>query len=126
MDMGVEAFAPAAAMLPRRWLRDVVGLTKPRLSTLVLCTTAGGMWLARQQLTWTRALPVMLATTLLVAAANAMNSYLERDLDARMLRTRSRPLAAQRMQPRVALTFGLALAAVSLPVLALYGNPATA
>ena len=57
-----------------------------------------------------------------MGAANALNCYVERDVDRAMARTRNRPLPAGRMEPAVALRFALALAAVSLPVLALGSN----
>ena len=80
------------------------------------------MWLAPGMLT-----PLHWAFTLLgiagtVGAANALNCYIERDIDRAMVRTRSRPLPAGRMEPGVALRFAIALAAVSLPVLALASN----
>lgn len=101
---------------------DLLSLTKPRLSSLVLCTTAGGMWLAPGHLSVARVLLTLLAVAGTVGAANALNCYLERDSDRLMARTRNRPLPAGRMAPAVALGFGLALAAVSLPALALVTN----
>jgi protoheme IX farnesyltransferase len=59
----------------------------------------------------------LLGTVLIVAAANVLNMYLERDTDALMERTMNRPLPAQRMEPGLALKFGLALAALSVPLL---------
>lgn len=106
---------------------DLVSLTKPRLSSLVLCTAAGGMWLAnRPDLGAGRILATLLATAGTVGAANALNCYIERDSDRFMARTRNRPLPAGRMEPLVALFFGLSLAAFSIPVLALAANLLTA
>lgn len=105
---------------------DLISLTKPRLSSLVLITTAGGMWLAPGYLGAGRALITLLATAGTVGAANALNCYLERHSDRFMDRTRNRPLPAGRMEPSVALWFGLSLAAVSLPALALGANLLTA
>ena len=62
----------------------------------------------------------------MVGAANALNCWLERDVDARMRRTRDRPLPAGRVEPFVALALGLAVPAFALPVLALVANPLTA
>lgn len=101
---------------------DLWSLTKPRLSSLVLCTTAGGMWLAPGQLSAARVVVTLLATAGTVGAANALNCFLERDIDRFMARTRSRPLPAGRMEPAVALWFGVSLAAVCLPALALGAN----
>lgn len=101
---------------------DLLSLTKPRLSSLVLCTCAGGMWLAPEAWTPGRWLLTLLGTAGTVGAANALNCYVERDVDRAMARTRNRPLPAGRMEPQVALLFALGLAAVSLPVLALGSN----
>lgn len=101
---------------------DLVSLTKPRLSSLVLTTTAGGMWLAPGHIPFPRALVTLLATAGIVGAANALNCYLERDSDRFMARTRHRPLPAGRMEPQVALWFGLSLAALCVPALALGAN----
>jgi protoheme IX farnesyltransferase len=64
----------------------------------------------------------LLGTAGTVGAANALNCYVERDVDRAMARTRNRPLPAGRMEPAVALRFALALAGVSLPALALGSN----
>jgi protoheme IX farnesyltransferase len=105
---------------------DLMSLTKPRLSSLVLATTAGGVWLAPGELPMARVLVTLLATAGTVAAANALNCYIERHSDQFMARTRNRPLPAGRMEPGLALGFGLSLAAVSLPALALGANLLTA
>ncbi len=105
---------------------DLMSLTKPRLSSLVLATTAGGMWLAPGALTVPRMLVTLLATAGLVGSANALNCYWERESDRFMARTSRRPLPSGRMEPAVALGFGLGLAAVSLPALAVGANVLTA
>jgi len=106
-------------------LADLVSLTKPRLSSLVLCTLAGGMWLAPGELSLARWVATLLGTAGTVGAANALNCFMERDRDGLMARTRSRPLPAGRMEPGVALGFGLMLAVFSLPLLALGSNGLT-
>jgi len=113
-----------AASFPA-FLRDVVALAKPRVTALVLCTTAAGIWLAPGSVGAAGALVCLLATAMTVGAANTLNCWLEREADGRMERTRDRPLPAGRLDPRVALWFGVLLAAVSLPVLALTVNPLT-
>ncbi len=124
--MGAEVLAPPVEIAPRSVVRDLVALGKPRLSSLVICTTAGGLWLAPGAVSWPRALGIIAATAVLVHAANTINSYLERHIDARMLRTKHRPLAAQRLDPRVALVLGTVGAAISLPALVLLANTMTA
>jgi heme o synthase len=113
--------APSLAVV-----RDVSLLGKPRLSGLVVCTAAAGMWLAPGRLDGVRAVIVLSATTLVVGAANALNNYLEREVDARMRRTRDRPLPSGRLGAWVALAVGLGLQAVAVPALAWYANTLTA
>jgi protoheme IX farnesyltransferase len=106
--------------------RELFQLSKPRLSALVLLTTAGGMWLAPGRIHPARALLTVLCTAAVVGAANALNSYLERDSDALMHRTRARPLPSGRLDPTLALAFGMAVPVFALPVLALVAGPLTA
>jgi protoheme IX farnesyltransferase len=106
--------------------RDLVALTKPRVTSLVLATAVAGMLFARGELTARRVLYMLLGTWMCVAAANALNCFLERETDKRMPRTRSRPLPAGRLDPNVARAFGLLLGVLSLPVLALGANLVTA
>jgi heme o synthase len=121
-----EAPANARVVAATSTAADLVSLTKPRLSSLVLITAGGGMWLAPESFPVVRALPVLLSTAGIVAAANALNCFLERDSDRFMTRTARRPLPAGRMEPTVALWFGLSLALVSLPALAVAANLLTA
>jgi heme o synthase len=104
---------------PLAQARDLVLLSKPRLSTLVMITCAGGLWLAPGRIAAARAAIAVLAIAAVVGAANALNCYLERDVDARMRRTRDRPLPAGRLDPLVALALGLAVPAFAIPLLAL-------
>ncbi len=106
--------------------RDVFALAKPRLALLVLCTAAGGMWLAPGHRDTVGAIALLLGTSLVVGAANALNNFLERDIDGRMRRTRDRPLPAGRIEPWVAVAVGLGLPSIALPALALYTNALTA
>ena len=104
---------------------DLVSLVKPRLSSLVLCTLAGGMWLAPGELSVSRWVATLLGTAGTVGAANALNCWIERDRDRFMARTRLRPLPSGRMEPGVALGFGILVAAFSLPLLVLGSNGLT-
>lgn len=115
-----------AATSPLAYLKDVLLLAKPRLSGLVVLTTAGGLALAPGKIGLARALLAILGTAAVVGAANALNNYLEREVDARMHRTRDRPLPAGRVEPFVALGLGIAVPAFALPTLALVANPLTA
>jgi protoheme IX farnesyltransferase len=96
---------------------DLVALAKPRITALVVFTTAIGLWLAPHGLKPLTVALTLVGTVLIVAAANVLNMYLERDSDALMARTMNRPLPAHRMEPEVALKFGIVLAAVSVPLL---------
>jgi heme o synthase len=118
-----EAVQPRPALAV---LRDVAELAKPRLAALVLCTTAGGLWLAPGRRDGLPAAVLLLGTALVVGAANALNNFLERDVDALMRRTRDRPLPAGRLEPWVAVAVGLGLPSVALPALALFTNGLTA
>ncbi|MEO8213601.1 MAG: COX15/CtaA family protein, partial [Myxococcales bacterium] len=106
-------------------LRDLVELSKPRITGLVMATFAGGMWLAPGHLPRWRGLMTLLGTALIVAAANALNMFIERDVDKLMQRTSRRPLPQGRLSPEAALVFGTALAAIALPLLLLAGNALT-
>lgn len=109
-------------------VRDLVALTKPRITFFVILTTAGGLWLARGRegtLDPIVALVAVLGTALVVSSANALNCWMERDLDAHMARTKNRPLPAGRLSATMALYFGLALGAISVPLLAVMVNPLT-
>jgi protoheme IX farnesyltransferase len=128
MPTGTAIAAPAAhqARAPLAVARDLLQLAKPRLSGLVLLTTAGGMALAPGRIGVARALLTIFATAAVVGAANALNCYLERDSDALMRRTRDRPLPAGRLDPLVALGGGLLVPVFALPLLALSAGRLTA
>ncbi len=104
---------------------DLVALTKPRLSVLVLLTTTGGLWLAPGRLGQFETLITVLGATLVVSGANALNCYLERDSDGLMTRTRDRPLPAGRLHPSLALAFGLASGALAIGLLLWFVNLVT-
>ena len=111
---------------PLAYARDVVLLSKPRLSGLVVLTCAGGLALAPGEIGVARAVLTVLGTAAVVGAANALNSYVERDSDGRMRRTRDRPLPAGRVEPLVALALGVLVPVFALPLVALVANPLTA
>jgi protoheme IX farnesyltransferase len=104
-----------------------IALTKPDVSFLVVITTLAGYVLAAAgPLDWPRMAHTVLATTLVAAGTSALNHYLERDIDARMRRTASRPLPSGVLAPGEALWFGLALIIIGLADLLLYINPLSA
>lgn len=109
---------------------DLVALAKPRITLMVVITTAGGLWLAHRSgaaaLAASAVICALFGTALIVAGANALNMFLERDIDARMDRTKNRPLPAGRMAPKVALFFGVGASSLAVPVLAIGVNSLTA
>jgi protoheme IX farnesyltransferase len=113
-------------------LRDLVTLAKPRITLMVVITAAGGLFLSRriaepgQSLTAATWLCALLGTALIVSGANALNMYIERDVDRHMDRTKDRPLPTGRVSPRVALWFGMALSGIAIPILAIGTNALTA
>ena len=106
-------------------LADLAALGKPRLSGLVIFTAAMGVWCAPERLGIGATALFLLSTAGLVAAANTLNCWLERDIDGLMARTRSRPLPAGRLEPRVALAQGLVLSTAALLGLAVSTNALT-
>lgn len=110
--------------------RDLVQLCKPRITVMVIVTALGGMWLASRmagaEITIEIAIAALVGISLVVSSANALNMYIERDVDGLMERTASRPLPTGRLAPAVALWWGIALGAVSLPLLAVLVNGLTA
>ncbi|MDP8956306.1 MAG: heme o synthase, partial [Actinomycetota bacterium] len=88
-------------------------LTKPRIVLLLLITTVPSMMLAATGVppVWLMA-ATLVGGTALAGGANAINQYLERDIDRLMARTRHRPLPTRMIEPKRALAFGLALGAV--------------
>ena len=118
----VRSPAPIAV---RQAVRDYVSLTKPRVQSLLLFTTACAMFIAGNP-----SVELVLATlfggALSAGGSGAINHWYDRDIDAGMERTADRPVAAGRISPRAALTFGIGLGAFSVLWLALLVNPLAA
>ena len=106
-------------------VRDYVTLTKPRIISLLLVTTIAPMFIAGRP-SWELVLVVFVGGYLMAGGANAVNMYLDRDIDDRMSRTRLRPIPSGRMQPREVLVFGLLLATTATFLLARFANVLTA
>jgi heme o synthase len=105
--------------------RDFVALTKPRIISLLLVTTIAPMYAAGRP-TWRLVLLVMVGGYLMAGGANAVNMYLDRDIDDRMARTRLRPIPGGRLSPLSVLAFGVALAVAATWLLAQFVNVLTA
>ena len=106
---------------------DLLELTKPGITALVLVTTAVGFYLASPGAPdpWL-ALHALWGTGLLAAGTNALNQYAEREIDAGMKRTRERPLPAGRLRPLTALLFSAGISLLGAVHLAVFVNPLTA
>ena len=117
----------AAIVAPQARVADFVELTKPRITFLVLVTTAVGYALGVGASFHPAIFVSLLVGTALVSGgASALNQWAERDTDSRMERTASRPLPSGRLAPADALLFGLATSTVGLVLLASAVNPLTA
>jgi len=119
-----EAVAPTGGARTRGdSVRAYIALTKPRIIELLLVTTVPAMVLAARGLPpielvfWT-----LVGGSLAAGSANAINCYLDRDIDLLMARTRRRPLPAQEVEPERAVVFGLVLGVLSFVVLAYFVN----
>jgi heme o synthase len=125
--------AVAGARTKGDTVRAYIALTKPRIIELLLVTTVPAMVLATRDLPgagagvdwaewgilvfWT-----MIGGTLAAGSANAINCYLDRDIDLLMTRTRRRPLPAHEVDPERAVVFGLALGVLSFVVMVWFVN----
>jgi heme o synthase len=123
--MDVSSVSPVrstpALAAARQLLADYFELTKPKVQTLLLFTTITTMEIAGNPPVSKIAL-TCLGGYLSAGGAGAVNHYYDRDIDAQMTRTASRPIPAGRVAPRAALTFGFVLCGLSFAVLALTVN----
>jgi heme o synthase len=102
-------------------------LTKPGITRLVLVTTAAGFYLAGgASLSLFLMFNALLATAMVAAGTNALNQWVERDIDANMRRTAQRPLPSGRLSSREAFIFAWAISLFGLVYLAVFVNMLTA
>jgi protoheme IX farnesyltransferase len=102
---------------------DFLELTKPRITFLVLITTLVGFYMgSRDGLNFLLLFHTILGTGLVASGASALNQYFERELDARMVRTRNRPLPDGRIVPHEALAFSAAIAGAGVLYLIFFVN----
>jgi protoheme IX farnesyltransferase len=125
---GSTGLAPAVSgPLALAVVRDYITLTKPRIIALLLVTTVATMLVADPNgpalstVLWT-----MVGGYLAAGGAGAINHYLDRERDARMARTRGRPLVSGRIEPVHGLLFGIALGVLAFVQLWLTVNPLAA
>lgn len=104
--------------------RDLIALTKPRIISLLLLTTFAPMYVAGTP-SWSVILWTGIGGYLMAGGANAVNMYLDRDIDQVMARTKLRPIPSGRLAPRVVLAFGIAIATAATWMLGHYVNVLT-
>ena len=113
--------ATAAVVTPTSGVRQVASdyleLTKPKVQSLLIFTTVTTMYVAGNP-SIELVLLTCLGGYLSAGGAGAVNHWYDRDIDAGMSRTANRPVPSGRVSPAAALTFGLALAALAILVLA--------
>ena len=108
-------------------LKSYVALTKPNIISLLVFTALGGMFLASEGIPDPMlAVFVLGGGALAAGGANALNHYLDRDIDALMSRTANRPIASGHIPPTHAMWFGIGLNVVAFAVLASLVNPLSA
>ncbi len=105
----------------RTLLSDLVMLTKPRIISLLLVTTIAPMFVAGNP-GYDLVLLVFVGGYLMAGGANAVNMYMDRDIDDRMARTRLRPIPSGRMSSLSVLSFGVALATAATFLFAYFVN----
>jgi protoheme IX farnesyltransferase len=121
--------APAVASTPTRAAHAkavfsaYLALTKPRIIELLLITTVPAMFLAAHGLpSIVTMVVVVLGGALAAGSANALNCYIDRDIDQVMRRTSTRPLVRHTVSPRSALVFGLVIGVTSVLLIGLTTN----
>jgi protoheme IX farnesyltransferase len=115
------------ALYSRARVADFFELTKPRITFLVLITTLVGFYMgSRERMNLLLLLHTILGTGLIASGASALNQYFERELDARMVRTRNRPLPDGRLSPNEALFFSAIISAAGVLYLLSFVNALTA
>src|SRR5882757_6369304 len=124
-EVSAEILSTAAA--EKSWPAVFADLVKARLTTLVLLTTAVGFYIGEQgAMNFILMFNTLAATALVAAGASALNQLLEREYDAKMRRTQSRPLPSGRLQPATVAIFGGVCSVAGLIYLALAVNLSTA
>jgi protoheme IX farnesyltransferase len=111
----------------RARVSDLFELTKPRITFMVLLATLVGFYMGSgENLQTLLLLHTIIGTGLVAAGASSFNQYLERDLDSRMVRTRTRPIPDGRLLPGDALAFSIAISVAGVGYLAAFVNLLTA
>ncbi len=111
---------------PHSFLSDVVNLTKPKLSGLVMMTVLVGIYLAPSHVNFFKGLWAFILIFFSAIGATTLNCYLEKDVDEKMIRTRDRALPSGRFSPQIALGLGVVFVSFSFFMLHFTINEITA
>jgi heme o synthase len=127
LSPGVIGNVRGEALSRRERLLAYLDLTKPRITFLIVLTAAAGFCLgAKGRLDYLQFTHAMLGIALLSSGIATLNQYMERELDALMRRTMTRPLPSGKLVPLEAFVFGSALTMIAEVYLLLLVNPLTA
>jgi protoheme IX farnesyltransferase len=107
-------------------LGDMFELTKPRLGLLVIATIVSGILLTGRFIDFFYLSFALFLSALVVASATTLNCWMEKEVDAKMERTKDRALPSGRLHPTIALIQGIVLIGISIPLLVIYVNVDTA
>ncbi len=102
---------------------DYISLLKPKVMSLVVFTGLIGLWVAPVHIHPLLGFVAILSLAIGAGAAGAINCWIDRDIDAQMTRTMTRPLAAGRIDPSEALGFGIVLSVLAVLMMALAVGP---
>ena len=107
-------------------MKPYIELTKPRITWLILMSTAIGYWCGLSSFSWIVLFHLLLGTALIASGTATLNQWYERDADARMNRTRNRPIPAGQVTPTKAFAWGVLLSILGFAELWFGCNPLTA
>ena len=123
----MQAIAPVEPLAMRERLAAYVELTKPRITFLIVLTSAAGFALgSKGSLAYGTLFHALFGIALLSSGIATLNQYMERELDRRMRRTATRPLPAGKLTTRQAFVFGVVLTSLAEAYLAVFVNLLTA
>jgi len=114
----------AGAKTEPTFASDLIALTKPRIISLLLVTTVAPMFVAGTP-SWSAVIWVTIGGYLMAGGANAVNMYLDSDIDDVMARTKLRPIPSGRMTRRAVIAFGILIATAATYMLAHFVNVMT-
>jgi protoheme IX farnesyltransferase len=121
----VSKIVTDAPVATQSFARDLIALTKPRIISLLLVTTIAPMFVAGSP-SWQLVVAVFIGGYLMAGGANAVNMYMDRDIDTQMSRTKLRPIPSGRMRAELVLAFGVLCATTATYLLAQAANILTA